>query len=91
MCALREFPILGVRTNTGFLLRVLEHPRFRAGDVDTGWLDAEGASFAAESGDVPAHVQAAVSAYESEAGPQSHEATQASQSDPWQSLREWRT
>src|SRR5262245_34799284 len=46
VCALREFPILGVRTNTGFLLSILEHPRFRAGDIDTGWLDAEGASFA---------------------------------------------
>ena len=26
------FPILGIRTNIPFLLRVLEHPRFRAGD-----------------------------------------------------------
>ncbi|MBV9476832.1 MAG: ATP-grasp domain-containing protein, partial [Acidobacteria bacterium] len=31
MCALREFPILGVQTNVPFLLRVLDHPRFRAG------------------------------------------------------------
>ena len=31
VCALREFPILGVRTNIAFLLRVLEHPRFLAG------------------------------------------------------------
>ncbi len=30
--ALRAFPILGIRTNIPFLLRVLEHPRFRAGD-----------------------------------------------------------
>ena len=91
VCALREFPILGVHTNTGFLLRILEHPRFRAGDIDTGWLDAEGASFAAQARDVPLHVQAAVGAYESESRPQNHDATQASQPDPWQSLREWRT
>jgi acetyl/propionyl-CoA carboxylase alpha subunit len=40
VCALREYPILGVRTNIPFLIRVLDHPRFRAGDVDTGFLDA---------------------------------------------------
>ncbi len=30
--ALRDFPILGVRTNIPFLLRVLDHARFRGGD-----------------------------------------------------------
>ena len=33
-------------TNIPFLLRILEHPRFRAGDVDTGFLDREGATLA---------------------------------------------
>jgi 3-methylcrotonyl-CoA carboxylase alpha subunit len=32
-----------VRTNAGFLVRCLEHPRFVAGDVDTGFIAAEGA------------------------------------------------
>ena len=40
--ALRDYPILGVRTNIPFLIGVLEHPQFRAGDVDTGFLDREG-------------------------------------------------
>ncbi len=31
-----------VRTNAGFLVRCLEHPRFVAGDVDTGLIAAEG-------------------------------------------------
>jgi len=88
VCALREFPILGVRTNIEFLVRTLEHPRFRAGDFDTGWLDAEGGSLAAaDSLDVPEHVQAAVGAYESE----SQAEAQPARPDPWQSLREWRT
>ena len=39
VAALRDFPILGVRTNIGFLINVLEHPRFRAGDVHTGFID----------------------------------------------------
>src|SRR5439155_22450697 len=34
--ALRAFPVLGLRTNIPFLPRVLEHPRFRKGAVDTG-------------------------------------------------------
>jgi len=31
-----------VRTNAGFLVRCLEHPRFVGGDVDTGFIAAEG-------------------------------------------------
>jgi len=31
-----------VRTNAGFLARCLKHPRFAAGDVDTGLIAAEG-------------------------------------------------
>jgi 3-methylcrotonyl-CoA carboxylase alpha subunit len=37
--ALRAFPILGVRTNVPFLIKVLEHPAFRAGRVHTGFVD----------------------------------------------------
>ena len=38
--ALREFRIRGVETNIPFLLRVLEHPRFHTGQVDTGFVDS---------------------------------------------------
>ena len=34
-----SIPILGIRTNIPFLLRILEHPRFRSGTIDTGFLD----------------------------------------------------
>jgi acetyl-CoA carboxylase biotin carboxylase subunit len=37
--ALRSFPILGVRTNVGFLINVLRHPAFASGEVDTGFVD----------------------------------------------------
>ncbi|HYT75172.1 MAG TPA: biotin carboxylase N-terminal domain-containing protein [Vicinamibacterales bacterium] len=37
--ALRAFPILGVRTNVAFLIGVLEHAAFRAGDLHTGFVD----------------------------------------------------
>jgi acetyl/propionyl-CoA carboxylase alpha subunit len=86
VCALREFPILGVHTNIEFLLRILNHPRFRAGDIDTSFLDAEGAALAASGAtDVPDSVQTAIAAYESES-----QETRPSRPDPWQSLREWR-
>jgi len=87
ICALREFPILGVSTNIEFLLRVLDHPRFRAGDVDTGFLDGDGASLSTAGAEaVPEYVRAAMATHESESADQ----TPTSRLDPWQSLREWR-
>ncbi len=38
--ALAAFVLLGCDTNIGFLRRLLNHPVFAAGDVDTGFLDA---------------------------------------------------
>ena len=38
--ALRELVLLGCKTNTSFLRRVLNHPAFVSGDVHTGFLDA---------------------------------------------------
>jgi acetyl/propionyl-CoA carboxylase alpha subunit len=42
IAALREFVVLGIKTNIPFLLAVLDSPRFRAGTVDTRFLDVEG-------------------------------------------------
>src|SRR5688572_18765708 len=39
IAALRDFPILGIRTNIGFLIRVLGHTAFRRGDIHTGFID----------------------------------------------------
>ena len=38
--ALRETEIKGVKTNIGFLLNVLNHPTFKAGNCDTGFIEA---------------------------------------------------
>ena len=37
--ALREFQVTGVKTNIGFLLRILENREFQAGDYDTGFIE----------------------------------------------------
>lgn len=39
--ALLDFHILGVKTNIGYLLDVLGHEKFRAGEIDTGFLGRE--------------------------------------------------
>jgi acetyl-CoA carboxylase biotin carboxylase subunit len=51
--ALRDFPILGVRTNVPYLLAVLAHPAFDRGDVDTGFLDRETPAIVAAMHDAP--------------------------------------
>lgn len=38
--ALRDLVLLGCKTNTAFLRRLLNHPAFIAGDIHTGFLDA---------------------------------------------------
>ena len=56
--ALRDFPVLGVETNIPFLIGVLEHQRFRDGDVDTAFLDEAGQDLAAAT--VPTELPAVV-------------------------------
>jgi acetyl/propionyl-CoA carboxylase alpha subunit len=49
LAALRDFAVLGIRTNIPFMLQLLEHPQFVAAALDTGFLDREGAAIAAAS------------------------------------------
>ncbi len=37
--ALKNFVILGVTTNREFLMRILDHPAFRSGELDTGFIE----------------------------------------------------
>ena len=89
VCALKAFPILGVRTNIPFLLRILEHPRFRSGEIDTGFLDQEGASLAASTpAAIPEVVREALRTFSAD---QARRTTnQESQPDPWEVLTSWR-
>jgi len=61
VAALRDFPVLGLRTNIPYLLQILTHPQFARGAMDTGFLDREGATLVHAAGDeIPAHVRAAI-------------------------------
>ncbi len=89
--ALRAFPILGIRTNIALLLRILALPRFRAGEIDTGFLDAEIDQLIAEDQAVPPDaVLAAAAAYEqAPAVPGGVAVTVVP--DPWVTLAGWRS
>ena len=86
--ALRRYPILGVRTNTGFLIELLQHPRFVSGDIDTGFIDAEGDAFLSRTAGVTAPESDAV-ARAAQAAPTlgTASAAAAGSYDPWDGLR----
>ena len=46
IAALKDYAVLGIRTNISFLLRILQHPSFVNAEIDTGFLDREGAALA---------------------------------------------
>ena len=89
VAALRNYPILGVRTNIAFLIALLEHPRFISGDVDTGFVDVERATLVASStGDPPAEAISVAKAATGIAATGNSAPTNVP--DPWTMLRGWR-
>jgi acetyl/propionyl-CoA carboxylase alpha subunit len=84
LAALRSYPVLGIRTNIGLLIGLLEHPRFIAGEIDTGFLDSEGDAIRARlRSDPPALVHAVAAAVRANPEP----GTRNLELDPWTSLR----
>jgi acetyl-CoA carboxylase biotin carboxylase subunit len=87
VAALRQFAVLGIRTNVPFLIRVLEHPRFSEGGIDTSFLDGEGRILCDEvAGPGLAAALAAAAAHE----PSDVRAAPAATPDPWERLQGWR-
>ena len=89
LAALRDFAVLGIRTNIPFLLQLLEHEQFIAATIDTGFLDREGATLAAASvTELPAAALAAVAEYRRTA---KHSGTPGTLgTDPFLTLGVWR-
>ena len=91
--ALRAYPILGIRTNIPFVLRILDDARFRAGTIHTSFLDDEGAALAeVAEAEPPSFVTAAVAA--ADAAPEGLSASGAERTldnwDPWAQTSGWR-
>ncbi len=90
VAALRDFPILGIRTNIPLLLDILEHPRFARGDLDTGFLDAESDRLPARTRpEPPPEVLAVAAAVQATRDAVAAAPSRDGQSpdDPWTSLR----
>jgi acetyl/propionyl-CoA carboxylase alpha subunit len=86
--ALRDFPVLGIHTNAGLLLALLEHPRFIAGDIDTTLVDAERDALLTAMGGAPPPAAVAVAAV-AQSDPAAGTGRDAAP-DPWTTLRGWR-
>ena len=93
VAALREYPILGIGTNISYLLRILEHPQFQSGDVDTGFLERESEALAERPDTpVPPPVMAAMALHGKDSAisdiPDDHTH---SAWDPWRRSTGWRS
>lgn len=92
IAALRQYAVLGIRTNIPFLLRVLRHPAFRSGDVHTGFIDQHLAMLTTKSEPTAEAVAAAAIARPAMARVEAVHAGadgSAGSSDPWVSLQGW--
>ena len=89
--ALREYAILGIRTNIPFLLQSLEHPQFVSASIDTGFLDRESGALAASiPTDLPPAVLAAVGTLRTPGVLQSPSRERRESVDPFETLGGWR-
>ena len=89
LAALRSYPILGVRTNGPFLIALLEHPRFIAGQLDTGLVEAERPVLLAGLAGAPPPEAVAVARHAS-VDAAAHDPNGPAVIDPWTLLRGWR-
>ncbi len=88
--ALRETRLAGVNTNLAFLAAVLEHPSFRAADLDTGFIETHQADLIPEQ--TPASVQILAAAVLAQAaGRGQAPAHPADPHSPWDAASGWRT
>jgi 3-methylcrotonyl-CoA carboxylase alpha subunit len=89
IAALRNFPVLGIRTNIPFMLRILGHADFRKGDIHTGFID-ERLDELTKPAPIPAAAVAAAAAAPP-AGPVTTAAAPdaATAVDPWTSAAGW--
>jgi acetyl/propionyl-CoA carboxylase alpha subunit len=93
--ALRHYPVLGIHTNVPFLLRLLAHPAFAAGDIDTGFIERElHALVASPAADATRRAVAAAASVAGAArawsGTRGGGADRAP-NDPWEQLAGWRS
>jgi acetyl/propionyl-CoA carboxylase alpha subunit len=87
LAALREYPILGIRTNIPFLIRLLDHAEFRAARLHTR-LIYEHLEVLVEEPEAPPEALA-VAALMSDGGAGGRSEESRTLADPWTSLGRW--
>ena len=91
IAALRDYAILGIRTNIPFLLQILEHPQFVEGAIDTGFLDREGTALADSiPTELPAAVMDFARKHRAASTPGTSDTSGALVPDPFTTLGGWR-
>ena len=90
VAALRAYPILGIRTNIPFLLRVLRHPDVRRGVAHTSFLDEHLPELSTIATPPPeAIAAAAIAARVMSRGANMADPAEGELPDPWTSLENW--
>jgi 3-methylcrotonyl-CoA carboxylase alpha subunit len=91
--AIGRFAVLGVRTNVSLLARVLAHPRFQTGDIDTSFVEAERDLLAASPSPGRRLAAVAAAAWAHARGAARHDAARGAERagppDPWDGLAGW--
>ena len=85
--ALRQFAVLGVQTNIAYLLAIVRHPAFQAGDLSTQFLNDHFAEWK-PSNPIPKEVLLALAAEAVTTTPNTEHRTPAP--NPWQQSGSWR-
>jgi acetyl/propionyl-CoA carboxylase alpha subunit len=90
LSALRNFPLLGIRTNIAFLIRLLEDEGVRQGRVDTGYVD-RWIERLTDGGEIPLEAVAAAALSPSPVAASAIGASDAprTERDPWSTLSGW--
>jgi acetyl-CoA carboxylase biotin carboxylase subunit len=91
LAALRRYAVLGIRTNIPFLVRLIDHPGFRSGAIDTGFVDRHLEDLLAPPArDVARLAAAAAASCQAPPGRTSAPAARPAPPDPWSDLHGWR-
>lgn len=86
--ALLRFPILGIRTNVAFLLRVLDHPAMQSGDIHTRFIEDHALELL-RSSVTPIEAAAAVAVEATSEPPASPSTAHSPITDPWATIHGW--
>jgi acetyl-CoA carboxylase biotin carboxylase subunit len=89
IAALRAYPILGIRTNVGFLARLLAHDAFRSGALHTGLVDTLAQELSATPPLPEEVLVAAAMTSRAARGTTASAGAEPRADDPWHALGAW--